>query len=115
MLWNGHTLEGLKLVLSLVYPCSRAKETGSGFSFSFLFCLALARILTLSDTPKLCTGYAQFTMHLNSLEVNTIVARVNPIRVLEGSIESTTYDNWHDSSLLYMCKPQFLSTIIKDR
>jgi len=30
------------------------------------------------------------------------VLRVFPIREMEQSIKSTTYSNWHDSSLLYM-------------
>jgi len=38
---------------------------------------------------------------LITLEWNQIVLRVNDIRVLELSIESTTYASWHDSSLLY--------------
>jgi hypothetical protein len=35
-----------------------------------------------------------------SINMRTVVLRVNPIREMEGSIESTTYRSWHDSIML---------------
>ena len=34
--------------------------------------------------------------------MSTVVLRVSTDRVLEGSIESTSYESWHDSIMLYM-------------
>jgi hypothetical protein len=35
-----------------------------------------------------------------SPKMNTVVLRINPIREMEGSTESTTYRSWHDSIML---------------
>ncbi len=37
---------------------------------------------------------------MTDLNMRTVVLRVNPIREMEGSIESTTYRSWHDSIML---------------
>ena len=94
------SLEMLKLVLVSLSPLCIAKEDGSGFIFSFLFCHALDRIPARPKQLKLSPCYPHFIMHLNSLEVHNIVLRVCPIRVFSPLYKSTTYSNWHDSFML---------------
>ena len=75
----------LSLVLALIYPI--------GSPYISLTCLA-----------ALVMGFP-FLFFCNcsyKIKLNTQVLRVNTYRVLEQSMESTTYKSWHDSSVLYM-------------
>ena len=53
-------------------------------------------------TPRTLSRRPQRIHRVHNALMRAKVLRVFPIREMEQSIESTTYSNWHDSSLLYM-------------
>ena len=62
--------------------------------------MPLIRWLNVINAVSLVTGpFIKMSVTAN-LIMNTRVLRVNPIRDLEGSYKSTTYESWHDSIML---------------
>ena len=79
------SINDLTLSLSLVYPM-------------------LSPYLSLMTLEALVLGYPfiSFSNCSYKFKVRTYVLRVSTDRVLEGSMESTSYESWHDSFMLYM-------------
>ena len=91
-------LEMLASVLVVFSLYRRAKTPPGYLGFSFRFEL-WNRLICPGYRLPLSIAFAN--VHLIKDFKCIYVLRVYPIRVLEGSIESTTYENWHDSFALY--------------